>query len=217
MGELAGLDDFRTESAYVRSNMAEIYKYWIGQAGFDGFRIDTTRHVEIGFWQNWCPPIHTYAASLGKSNFFMFGEVFDGSDSLCGSYTGTQSGGAFAQDSVLDYPLFFRISSVFATASGNTKQIEDRYNGIAANYDPSAQMRLVTFLDNHDKPASSTPAAPPPRGSMWRWPSSIPPAASRASIMAPNRPSTAARIPTTARTCLTASSSKGRRSETIST
>jgi glycosidase len=150
LGELAGLDDFRTESTYVRSNLVEIYKYWIGQVGFDGFRIDTTRQVEMGFWQNWCPAIHTYAASLGKSNFFMFGEVFDSSDSLCGSYTGTQSGGAFAQDSVLDYPLFFRIGSVFATASGNTKQIEDRYNGIPANYDPSAQMRLVTFLDNHD-------------------------------------------------------------------
>jgi len=24
--------------------MVEIYKYWIGQAGFDGFRIDTVKH-----------------------------------------------------------------------------------------------------------------------------------------------------------------------------
>jgi glycosidase len=47
LGELSGLDDFRTESAYVRSNMVEIYKYWIGQAGFDGFRVDTTRQVEM--------------------------------------------------------------------------------------------------------------------------------------------------------------------------
>jgi len=37
LGELSGLDDFRTESAYVRSNMAAIYEYWIKQAGFDGF------------------------------------------------------------------------------------------------------------------------------------------------------------------------------------
>jgi len=51
LGELSGLDDFRTESAYVRSNMVEIYKFWIGQAGFDGFRIDTVKHVEMGFWQ----------------------------------------------------------------------------------------------------------------------------------------------------------------------
>jgi alpha-amylase len=152
LGELSGLDDFRTESAYVRSNMMAIYEYWIGQAGFDGFRIDTVKHVEMGFWQNWCPLVHAYAASIGKPNFFMFGEVYDGSDSKCGSYTGTQSSGPFALDSVVDYPLYFLVNSVFASASGNTKQIEDRYNAIAANYDPAAQMRLVTFLDNHDQP-----------------------------------------------------------------
>ena len=152
LGELSGLDDFRTESAYVRSNMVEIYKYWIGQAGFDGFRIDTVKHVEMSFWQNWSPLLHAYTAGIGKPNFFMFGEVYDGSDSKCGSYTGTKSGGAFALDSVLDYPLYFLVNSVFATATGNTRQIDDRYGAIAGNYDSAAQMRLVTFLDNHDQP-----------------------------------------------------------------
>jgi glycosidase len=152
LGELSGLDDFRTESPYIRSNMAAVYEYWIGQAGFDGFRIDTVKHVEMGFWQYWSPIVHAYAATNSKPNFFTFGEVYDSSDSKCGSYTGTQSGGAFTLDSVLDYPLYFTINSVFASANGNTKQIEDRYNNIAANYDPAAQMRLVTFLDNHDNP-----------------------------------------------------------------
>jgi len=150
-GELSGLDDFRTESAYVRSNMAEIYKYWIGTAGFDGFRIDTVKHVEMGFWQNWCPIVHGYAATNGKPNFFMFGETLDGSESKVGSYTGTKAGGAFALDSMLDYPLFFALNAVFAN-NGATRAIEDHYNSIAANYDPAAQMRLVTFLDNHDQP-----------------------------------------------------------------
>jgi glycosidase len=151
LGELSGLDDFRTETDYIRTNMAAIYNYWIAQ-GFDGFRIDTAKHVEMGFWQTWSPLVHAYAAANGKPNFFMFGECYDGSDSKCGSYTGTQNGGPFKMDSVVDYPLFFKVNSVFATASGNTKQIEDRYNAIAANYDPTAQMRLVTFLDNHDQP-----------------------------------------------------------------
>jgi hypothetical protein len=152
LGELSGLDDFRTESPYVRSNMAAIYNYWINTAGFDGFRIDTAKHVEMGFWQEWCPAIHANAATNGKPNFFLFGECYDGSDSKCGSYTGTKGGGAFKMDSVVDYPLFFKIRNVFATASGNTRQLEDRYNAISANYDPAAQMRLVTFLDNHDQP-----------------------------------------------------------------
>src|SRR6185369_6128739 len=68
-----------------------------------------------------------------------------------GSYTGTKNGGEFELDSGLDYPLYFKINSVFATASGNTKQIEDHYAAMAANYDSTAQMRLVTFLDNHDQ------------------------------------------------------------------
>jgi len=151
LGELSGLDDFRTESSYVRTQMGAIYNYWIAQ-GFDGFRIDTTKHVDMGFWQSWCPAVHSYAYTNGSPNFFMFGEVFDGSESKCGSYTGTMGAGAFKQDSVLDYPLYFNVNNVFASASGATKPIEDHYNAIAANYDTNAQMRLVTFLDNHDRP-----------------------------------------------------------------
>lgn len=152
LGSLSGLDDFRTESPYVREQMAKIYEYWIAQAGFDGFRIDTVKHVEMGFWQEWCPAIRAFAADHGKPDFFMFGEVLHNSEAKCGSYTGTMGGGPFKLDSVLDYPLYFKMKSVFAKGDGNTKQIADHYAALAANYDPSAQMRLVTFLDNHDQP-----------------------------------------------------------------
>jgi glycosidase len=150
LGELSGLDDFRTELPYIRTNMAAVYNYWIQAAGFDGFRVDTVKHTEMGFWQDWCPRIHAFAATNGKPNFFMFGEVYDGNDAKCGSYTGTQGGGAFKHDSVLDFPLYYKMNSVFATASGNTKLIEDRYAALAGNYDPASHDQLVTFLDNHD-------------------------------------------------------------------
>jgi glycosidase len=157
LGELSGLDDFRTETPYVRRQMAAIYEYWIQQAGFDGFRVDTVKHVEMGFWKEWCPDIHAFAAAHGRPNFFMFGEVFDGSDTLCGSFTGRQSGGAFALDSVLDYPLFFAVKNVFARASGSPGEIEEHYRRVDRNYDPSARLRLVTFLDNHDQPRFLSP------------------------------------------------------------
>jgi alpha-amylase len=152
LGSLSGLDDFRTESPYVRTEMTDIYERWIEQAGFDGFRIDTVKHVEMGFWQQWCPAIHKFAAAQGKPNFFLFGEVLHSSDATCGSYTGREGGGPFKLDSVLDYPLYFKIKAVFARATGGTKLLDDHYAAIATNYDPSAQMRLVTFLDNHDQP-----------------------------------------------------------------
>jgi glycosidase len=152
LGELSGLDDFRTESPYVREEMARVYEYWIEAAGFDGFRIDTVKHVEPGFWQEWCPAVRTFAAGQGKPNFFMFGEVLDGSDKLCGSFTGTKGGGAFELDSVLDYPLYFKVQDVFARGNKPPSEIQKRYAGLAGNYDVSARERLVTFLDNHDQP-----------------------------------------------------------------
>ena len=55
LGELSGLDDFRTESTYVREHGGRYTSIGLGRPGFDGFRIDTVKHVEMGFWQNWCP------------------------------------------------------------------------------------------------------------------------------------------------------------------
>ncbi|HUK81214.1 MAG TPA: alpha-amylase family glycosyl hydrolase, partial [Verrucomicrobiae bacterium] len=153
LGELSSLDDFATETTYVRTNMVNVYTNWVGRADLDGFRVDTVKHVDYGFWQYWCPQLHQFGNSIGKSNYFMFGEVFNsgtGDDPFVGSYTGTKGGGPYKLDSVLDYVLYGRINPVFATASGNTKQIEDHYANITGNYDSNAWYRLVTFLDNHD-------------------------------------------------------------------
>jgi alpha-amylase len=152
LGELDGLDDFRTESPYVRAQMIKIYEYWIQQAGFDAFRIDTVKHVEMGFWQQWCPAIRAFAASHGKPDFFMFGEVPYPSDAKVGSYTGMMGGGPFKLDSVLDYTLYFEINPIFAQATASPREIVKHSDAIAANYDSAARNELVTFLDNHDQP-----------------------------------------------------------------
>lgn len=152
LGELSGLDDLRTEDAYVRSAMVTIWSDWVTNLDADGFRIDTVKHVDLGFWQTWAPQVRANVAAAGKTNFFMFGEVFDGSEYKVGLYTGTQAGGAFALDSSLDYPLHFNTNSVFAAASTGASNIEGHYSAIPSNYDPAAQDRLVTFLDNHDNP-----------------------------------------------------------------
>ena len=151
LGWLDGLNDFRTETPFVRTNMAAIYEYWIKQIGFDAFRVDTGLEVDQGCWQSFCPAIHSYAANtVGHTNFFMFVEAFNGSDSVVGPYTGTKDGGPFEFDSALDYPLYYVINSVFAKVSGATSQIQSHYSAVANDYDPAARMQLVIFLDNHD-------------------------------------------------------------------
>jgi glycosidase len=152
VGWLDGLNDFRTETTYVRTNMEAIYEYWIAQAGFDAFRVDTALEVDMGCWQSFCPAIHSYAATNGNNNFFMFAEVDDGDDAVVGPYTGGEDGGPFEFDSTVDYPLYYDINSAIATATGNTQQIEQHYDNVDSLYAPASQMQLVTFLDNHDNP-----------------------------------------------------------------
>jgi uncharacterized repeat protein (TIGR01451 family) len=151
LGELLSLDDFKTETPYIRQKMTEIWTHWIESVGFDAYRLDTVKHVEMGFWNEWSPAIRAAAQAADKPNFFQFGEIFDGSDSKVGSYTGTKSGGNYKMESVLDYPLYYQIGSVFGSGTGNTGQIESRYGNLTtANYDASALDSLVLNIDNHD-------------------------------------------------------------------
>ena len=63
LGWLAGLNDFKTETAYVRTNMINIYEYWISQIGLDAFRVDTVLEVDHGCWQTFCPAIYSFTAT----------------------------------------------------------------------------------------------------------------------------------------------------------
>ncbi len=149
LGELFGLDDYKTEDPAVRDALIESHQWLIDTTDADGFRIDTVKHVELGFWQEFGPALRAYAAdSLGKDNFFMFGEVFDGSSFENGKFTGTQGGGAFALDATLWFPMHFTTNGVFRDG-GSTEWLSGVY-GDSLDYDPAARERLVKFLDNHD-------------------------------------------------------------------
>ncbi len=143
--------------------MANIYKFWMDQ-GFDAFRIDTVKHVDHAFWQNWAPQIRQHANDISNPNFFTFGEVYDRSETKCGSYTGTRTGPQAELDSTLDYPLYYAINSVFALGTGNTRQLNDHFAAVDANYDAAAAQSLVTFVDNHDQPRFLNVAA-----SRWSY------------------------------------------------
>ena len=75
-GDFGGLDDLFTENPRVRRGMIDIYSKWIDDYGIDGFRIDTARHVDPGFWREFVPAIMKVAHARGIPNFTMFGEIF---------------------------------------------------------------------------------------------------------------------------------------------
>ena len=75
-GDFSGLDDLFTEHPRVRAGMIEIFSGWVRDFGVDGFRIDTARHVDPGFWQTFVPALMQTAREEGIPNFTMFGEVY---------------------------------------------------------------------------------------------------------------------------------------------
>ena len=75
-GDFSGLDDLMTEHPAVVDGFVDVYDTWI-DLGIDGFRIDTAKHVNFEFWQQWSTRVLDYAHAHGKPDFFMFGEVYD--------------------------------------------------------------------------------------------------------------------------------------------
>lgn len=82
-----GLKDIDTRRCDVKQEFVEIYAQWIEKTDADGYRIDTIKHVEYEFWRLFTQQLRRRLAEKGKTNFLMFGEVFDGRDDLLGSYT----------------------------------------------------------------------------------------------------------------------------------
>ena len=99
-GDFVGLDDLFTEDPRVVKGMTDVYEGWIRDFDVDGFRIDTMRHVDDDFWQQFGPAVLTFAEEQGKDDFFMFGEVYDTSRANTSHFTTTDD-----QQAVLDFPV----------------------------------------------------------------------------------------------------------------
>jgi glycosidase len=150
-----GLKDLATERQDVRDALARVFSDWVQKVDFDGFRIDTLKHVEHEFWQDFCPKIRRAALAKGKQNFFMFGEAYDGDDRLVGSYTQ-----ADMVDSAFYFPGKYVAIDNCIKNNGPTSEIEALY-ARQQYYGQSPQpggigvapaRALVNFIDNHDVP-----------------------------------------------------------------
>lgn len=147
LGAIFGLNDIKTEDASVQAELVNAYTQLIADTDCDGYRVDTVKHVEGGFWDAWCPGIHNWAAVQGKGDFLMFGEVFDG-DGVAGPFTGTMGSASYRFDSMLWYGMYYATNNVWAGGAA-PQDIVNTYGNLTV-FDPTVRERLVTFLDNHD-------------------------------------------------------------------
>ncbi len=157
-----GLKDLATELPKVRETLVDVFAHWVEEVDFDGFRIDTVKHVEHEFWQVFTRNVRERLARQGKKNFLMFGEIFDGKDSLIGSYTkpGELDSAFYFSQHFSVYRDVFQLAHD-AKAQKGTQQIADLWAERPKNYGTEPQENgigvaptkaLVNFLDNHDRP-----------------------------------------------------------------
>lgn len=149
IGELSGLDDLKTETQYVRDNMVAIWSYWLEQTGVSGFRVDTVKHVDMGFWEDFLPRLQSHANSIGRGDLYVFGEVYGANDSAMAQYLGTLTNPVYRFDGALDFQFYYTAGQTFALGTGATGNMAGR---ILARESALGPHHLTTpnFIDNHD-------------------------------------------------------------------
>ncbi|ALO33921.1 alpha-amylase [Colwellia sp. MT41] len=149
-GDFAGLDDLYTQKDSVVKGMIAIYQDIIDEFKPDGLRIDTVKHVNIEFWQQFSPALMQHAKKQGIANFFMFGEVYSFEPEILSRFT-TEA----KIPSVLDFALQGALTKALVEQQG-TEVLAQLFaqDHFYQSDDKSSNSRdanqLVNFTGNHD-------------------------------------------------------------------
>jgi glycosidase len=165
-----GQEDVRAK--YGRFPVLDIlirsYAYLMARCDVDGFRIDTVKYVHPKIIEVFGNAMREYAMSIGKANFFTFGEVWDNENTIA-SFIGRNSGSSgegFGVDAALDFPLFYILPGI-TKGSTDVRELQqvfqirkDREQELLSSHGEASRY-FVTFLDNHDqKERIKHPATP---------------------------------------------------------
>lgn len=137
-GDLFGLPDLNTEHPEVAAYLLETAGWWLREAGVDGFRLDTVKHVPRAFWTGF-----SRAARAARPDAFLVGEVFDANPRVLAGYLDT------GLDALLDFPLQAAITQTFAQHQGLFPVRSALAMRERAFADPR---QLGVMVDNHDLP-----------------------------------------------------------------
>jgi len=158
IGDFASLKQLLTTSHELGNVLIRSFQYLIAAYDIDGFRIDTLKYLDQDFALRFGNAIREFALSVGKKNFFTYGEVYDDERKIS-QYIGRNvsvSGDMVGVDASLDFPLFFRLPSVLKGTSPPSDVVNMYHERKVVEQDiisshGEATRFFVTFLDNHDQ------------------------------------------------------------------
>ena len=146
-GDFGGLDDVFTEHPRVVKGFIEIFTQWL-EAGVDGYRIDTVKHVNPEFWQAFSPAIRARAREMGRPEFLQFGETY--TEAGDPSFLSEFSTGTMPLDTTIDFG-FFAAARRFVSQGGTAAALADfiTRDDYYTDHDSNVHS-TITFLGNHD-------------------------------------------------------------------
>ena len=149
-GDFAGLDDVDTNSEKVVTGMIDIYTKIIDEFKPDGFRIDTVKHVNMEFWQDFSPALMEHAKTQGIDNFTMYGEVYSFEPELLSRFTVEGK-----LPSVLDFALQGALQKTLVEQQGTDVLAalfakDHLYRTTHDDIENTNANQLVNFTGNHD-------------------------------------------------------------------
>jgi glycosidase len=157
-GDFMALKQILTTDPAMQDVLVRVYQHVIAKFDCDGFRIDTMKYLQPSFARTFCNAVREYCLSIGKKNFFVFGEVFDTSDARIATFVGRDAmdpNDPVGADAALDFPLVYSLPNTAkglaapATVSTVFQTRKAAEEGILSTHGDASQY-FVTFLDNHD-------------------------------------------------------------------
>jgi alpha-amylase len=169
LGDIVGLKDFANDDdaigSQVINTLIQCYCYWVREADVDGFRVDAVKHLGALACARFCSNVREYAYSLGKRQFFLFGELARPDDDIYNSYLGPNTSSQDGNNTVffgIDSLLDFRLAEGAGPGKEGLRDVIKVFAGPQTLFDRLEAQReralnrgemgryLVTFVDNHD-------------------------------------------------------------------
>jgi glycosidase len=148
-----------TNRYLVRDLLIRAHQYLIAKFDLDGYRIDTLQYVEADFARSFGNSMREYALSIGKKNFFTFGEVWqDNDEAKIAEFVGRnteKNDELIGVDAALDFPVRKRLVDIakgLAPPSDLALHLDYRRQVLRkiVSSHGDAGRNYITFLDNHD-------------------------------------------------------------------
>jgi glycosidase len=160
IGDFDSLKQFLTDNVEVQQFLIRAYQYVIARFDIDGFRIDTLRYLKGGLPMLFGNSIREYAMTIGKKNFFTFGEVNvgDAEDVIAdfiGRNTNLPDNQLVGVDAALDFPLVDCLTPMVKAEQPPSAVVQmyktrKQKEATVLSSHGDATRYFVTFLDNHD-------------------------------------------------------------------